>query len=43
MRFFGVKATNDIDRWKPVTEAITSVINYARATARLDVEVGAAV
>ena len=42
MRFFlGAKSTSDTDKWKPEREAITAVINYARATTRLDMEVGA--
>ena len=42
MRFFlGAKLTSDTDKWKPKREAITAVINYARATMRLDIEEGA--
>ena len=41
MRFFlGAKLTSDIDKWKPEREAITAVINYARVTMRLEIEVG---
>ena len=39
--FFGAKSARDTDKWKPEKEAITAVINYARATTRLDTEVGA--
>ena len=40
MRFFlGAKSANDIDAWKPVIEAVRTVIRYARATARLEMEV----
>ena len=42
MRFFlGAKSTSDTNKWKPEREAITAVINYARATMRLDIEEGA--
>ena len=42
MRFFlGAKSTSDTDKWKPETEAIIAVINYARATMRLNTEAGA--
>ena len=41
MRFFlSAKSTSDTNKWKPEREAITAVINYARATTRLDTEVG---
>ena len=38
--FLGAKLTSDTDEWKPKIEAITAVINYARATMRLDTEAG---
>ena len=42
MRFFlSAKSARDTDKWKPKREAITAVINYARATTRLDTEAGA--
>ena len=40
IRFFlGAKSTDDTDAWTPVIEAVRTVIRYARATARLEVEV----
>ena len=42
MRFFlSIKSARDTNKWKPKREVITVVINYARATTRLDTEVGA--
>ena len=41
MKFFlGAKAANDGVAWKPELEAIRSVINYTKTTARLEMEVG---
>ena len=41
MRFFlGAKSANDTNAWKPMIEAVRTVIRYARATARLEAEVG---
>ena len=39
--FLSAKSTSDTDKWKPERGAITAVINYARATTRLDMETGA--
>ena len=42
MRFFlGAKAPDDSTTWRPNTEAIKTVIEYVRATARLNEEVEA--
>ena len=36
--FLGAKSANDSDAWRPVSEAIQTMISYVRATARLEAE-----
>ena len=40
LRFFiGAKATSDRAAWSPELEAIRTVINYTKATARFKIEI----